>query len=236
MNRKANIDLILPCYNPPPGWEQKVIGKFKEIQSLFSSIDFHLLIASDGSVRGYDPETVAVLKQEIPGVQIIDYHSNKGKGYALREAVRHSQSEHIIYTDYDFPYTDDSFEKVINTLLNGADLVVAIRDRNYQRNLPSFRRFLSEASHLCNAIFLRLKIRDTQGGLKGFNQAGKTVFLSTKVNSFLFDTEFIYKAQRKKMNIQAVDSRIRDGLAVSNMGFNVLKREMANFFSILFSK
>lgn len=236
MNRRTDLDLILPCYNPPPGWELKVIGKFKEVQSLFTSINFHLLIVSDGSTRGYEPETVATLKQEITGIQIVDYRTNRGKGYALREAVRHCQSEYIIYTDYDFPYTDDSFDRVISTLLGGADLVVAIRDRNYQKNLPPFRRFLSESSHLCNAIFLRLKVRDTQGGLKGFNQTGKTVFLSTKVNSFLFDTEFIYKAQRKKLNIQAVQSRIRDGLTVSDMGFNVLKREMANFFSILFNK
>ena len=51
----------------------------------------------------------------------------------------------------------------------------------------------------------------------------------------MFDTEFIYKAQRKKMNIQAVQSHIRDGLTVSDMGFKVLKREMVNFFSILLS-
>ena len=82
MNRIADLDLILPSYNPPPGWEVKVIGKFKEIQSLFSSINFHLLIVSDGSIRGYEPETVAVLKQEIPGIRIIDYRPNRGKGYA----------------------------------------------------------------------------------------------------------------------------------------------------------
>lgn len=236
MNLRTDIDLILPCYNPPPAWEHKVIGKFKEIQSLFSSIDFHLFIASDGSKRGYEPETITVLTQSIPGIQIIDNRINRGKGYALRDAVRHTQSEYIIYTDYDFPYTDESFKDVINALLNGADIVVATRDRNYQKNLPPFRRFLSESSHFCNAFFLRLKIRDTQGGLKGFNKSGKTVFLSTKVNSFLFDTEFIYKAQHKRMNIQAVQSRIRDGLTISNMGFNTLKREMINLFSILFSK
>lgn len=235
MNDRTEIDIILPCYNPPPRWEQKVIRKFKEIQSLFSPIDFHLLIVSDGSKRGYEPETVAALEQAIPGIQIIDYRPNRGKGYALRKAVQQTRSEYIIYTDYDFPYTDDSFREVINSLLKGADIVVATRDRSYQNNLPPFRRFLSESSHLCNAIFLRLKIRDTQGGLKGFNQTGKTVFLSTKVNSFLFDTEFIYKGQQKKINIQAVQSRIRDGLTVSDMGFNVLKREMANFLSIVFT-
>lgn len=236
MSRITDIDLVLPCYNPPPGWEQKVIKKYKEFASLFGSICFHLFIVSDGSRRGYEPETIQALLQEIPDVTLVDYRLNRGKGYALREAVKQCKSEYIIYTDYDFPYTDDSFQRVIEALLNRADIVVAIRDRNYQKNLPPFRKFLSESSHLCNAWILRLKIRDTQGGLKGFNRAGRTVFLSTRINSFLFDTEFIYKAQKKKMDIQAVQSRIRDGLTVSDMGFKVLKREMANFLSILFSK
>lgn len=100
MNRRADLDLILPCYNPPSGWELKVIRKFKEVESLFDSIRFHLLIVSDGSTRGYEPETIATLEREIPGVRIIDYRPNRGKGYALREAVRHCDSEYIIYTDY----------------------------------------------------------------------------------------------------------------------------------------
>mgnify|MGYP002596073055 FL=1 len=198
MNDRTEIDIILPCYNPPPGWEQKVIGKFKEIQSLFSPIDFHLLIVSDGSRRGYEPETVAALDQGIPGIQIIDYRPNRGKGYALRKAVQQTRSEYIIYTDYDFPYTDDSFKEVINSLLKGADIVVATRDRNYQKNLPPFRRFLSESSHLCNAIFLRLKIRDTQGGLKGFNQTGKTVFYQQKLTVSCSIPNLYIMGNRKK--------------------------------------
>lgn len=236
MIHKTEIDLVLPCYNPPPGWEQKVSSKFNALQSLFDSIHFHLFIVSDGSKRGYEPKTIHALEEAIPGITIVNYSQNRGKGYALREAVKHCKSMYIIYTDYDFPYTDESFRRVIDTLLNGADVVVAIRDKSYQKGLPPFRKFLSESSHLCNAYLLRLKIRDTQGGLKGFNRKGQNVFLTTKVNSFLFDTEFIFKAQKEHLNIQAIQSRIREGLHVSDMGFNVLKRETANFLSILFNK
>ena len=34
--------------------------------------------------------------------------------------------------------------------------------------------------------------------MKGFSQAGQAIFLTTRINSFLFDTEFIYKASRRK--------------------------------------
>lgn len=236
MNYKEDVDLILPCYNPPPGWEQKVIKKFREIQQEYAPIRFHLFIVSDGSRRGYEPETIQALRTAIPDSTIVDYRPNRGKGYALREAVKHGTSPYTIYTDYDFPYTDESFRSVVDTLLKGADVVVAIRDKNYQDNLPQFRRFLSKSSHWCNTWLLRMKIHDTQGGLKGFNRTGRAIFLSTQVNSFLFDTEFIYKALQKGLNTQTVNTRIREGIAISDMGVKVLKREVSNFLSILFSR
>ena len=61
--------------------------------------------------------------------------------------------------------------------------------------------------------------------------------IKTRINSFLFDTEFIYKASRRKeINLQTINANIKEGLAVSNMGFKVLRREALNFLSILFHR
>lgn len=111
------------------------------------------------------------------------------------------------------------------------------RGKSYQDNLPPFRQMLSKLSHICNTWVLRIKIKDTQGGMKGFSQAGQAIFLTTRINSFLFDTEFIYKASRRKeINLQTINANIKEGLAVSNMGFKVLRREALNFLSILFHR
>ena len=111
------------------------------------------------------------------------------------------------------------------------------RSRGYQDNLPPFRQMLSKLSHICNTWVLRIKIKDTQGGMKGFSQAGQAIFLTTRINSFLFDTEFIYKASRRKeINLRTINANIKEGLAVSDMGFKVLRREALNFLSILFHR
>lgn len=234
MNTPTDIDLVLPCYNPHPGWERRVAEQFREVEQLFAPVRFHLFIVSDGSRRGYEPETIARLHELIPGVRVVDYQPNRGKGYALREAVRHCTSPHIIYTDYDFPYTNESFGRMVEALTGGADVVVATRDKSYQDNLPPFRRLLSNLSHVCNTWILRIQIKDTQGGMKGFSRLGQAVFLTTRINSFLFDTEFIYKASRRKdLSLQTIDASIKEGLAVSDMGFKVLRHEAINFLSIL---
>ena len=145
MNARADIDLVLPCYNPPSGWEERVATHFREVERLFSPVRFHLFIVSDGSRRGYEPETIDRLRQLIPNVCVVDYKPNRGKGYALREAVKRCTSPYIIYTDYDFPYTNDSFGRMVETLLGGADVVVATRSKSYQENLPPFRQSAIQA-------------------------------------------------------------------------------------------
>ncbi len=234
--KETEIDLILPCYNPAPGWEQYLIEKKRALNRKFETVHFRIIVVSDGSVCGYEPETVSRLKNAIPDICIVDYQPNRGKGYALREAARHGRSSYTLYTDYDFPYTDDSMERVIRALFAGADVVVAVRDKNYRKRLPVFRKILSFASHFCNGCLLNLKIRDTQGGLKGFNRTGKSLFLSTTINGFLFDTEFVRKAQRKKLNIVAIPAQIREGILVSDMNARTVKCEIKNLFSILFGR
>lgn len=237
MNNYFNIDIVLPCYNPHDGWEKKMITNFNLFYKSTEGINFNLYVVSDGSQRGFSQEVKDYLYHILPSIHIIEYEKNMGKGYALRKGVKDCKSDYIIYTDYDFPYTNTSMLNVIQALKEGADVVVATRNKQYQQNLPHFRKFLSKSSHLLNRYILQLKIKDTQGGLKGFNRKGQEVFLSTTINSFLFDTEFIYKASRKnKLNVVNVDSQIKEGLAISDMGMKVLKREFLNFFKILRNK
>ena len=46
MNARADIDLVLPCYNPPSGWEERVATHFREVERLFSPVRFHLFIVN----------------------------------------------------------------------------------------------------------------------------------------------------------------------------------------------
>ncbi len=230
------IDIVLPCYNPSQGWEKRVAENYSKLCRLHPESRFNLFVVTDGSERGYSDVTVSFLKENIPFFTLVDYKPNMGKGYALRRAVKECTSGYIIYIDYDFPYTWESIENVINALLCGSDVVVAVRSSDYQRMLPRFRKILSYSSHLLNKVLFGLKITDTQGGMKGFNRRGREIFLTTTINSFLFDTQFIYKAEhRKGIKVTAVDARIKEGVNMSVMGMKVLRKEFMNIFVILFN-
>lgn len=97
MNARADIDLVLPCYNPPSGWEERVATHFREVERLFSPVRFHLFIVSDGSRRGYEPETIDRLRQLIPDVCVVDYKPNRGRICLARGGKAMYLSLHYLY-------------------------------------------------------------------------------------------------------------------------------------------
>ncbi|MDR2358384.1 MAG: glycosyltransferase [Prevotellaceae bacterium] len=232
---KPIIDLILPCYNPLPDWKETVHTYFDRLQTLLPDVELRLTIANDGSERHVDAEAQQQLRRYIPTAQIAGYEKNRGKGYTLRHAVRQCTAPYIIYTDYDFPFELESIKSVAVALLNHADVVVGNRSSSYYKQLPMKRKIMSKVSRCLNKYLLRIPACDTQGGLKGFNRKGREVFLQTKIEQFLFDTEFVFKAcRRKDLTLQVVPIHTREGVIFSNMGAKVLRKELKNFLRILF--
>jgi hypothetical protein len=89
-------------------------------------------------------------------------------------------------------------------------------------------------------FFIQIPTDDTQCGLKGFNIKGKEVFLSTSIDRYLFDLEFIFLAAKKKLTIQKVPVQLKKGIVLSKSNFGILSTELFNFLKIflrsIFSK
>ncbi len=59
--------------------------------------------------------------------------------------------------------------------------------------------------------------------------------LRTRIDDFLFDTEFVVLSAREKgMKIKEIETTLRDGVVMSSMSGRVLVRELKNFFRIAF--
>jgi hypothetical protein len=84
-----------------------------------------------------------------------------------------------------------------------------------------------------NGILFGLKLKDTQGGLKGFNAAGKMVFLQTRVNRYLFDLEFIQKASKKDLRLVGVNVKLKPNVSLPSPSPIILLKELHNFIRLL---
>lgn len=229
----TSLDIILPAYNPLPGWEEIVIGRFQSLEKALPGFKIRLFIVNDGSRTMDESVSTGILLKAIPELQWISYKENRGKGYALREGVKKSTGEFILYTDIDWPYTEASMLGLIDLLTHHADAVIGTRDQGYYAHLPLSRRRISRLLRKFNASLLRLKVDDTQAGLKGFRKKVKHIFLDTTINRYLFDLEFIYLLSSKKnVSVQGIPITLRPGITFSKMNRKILIQEARNFLTI----
>lgn len=196
-----------------------------------------IVLVNDGSTTGVSRQEIDVLQNAIRSFSYVSYTENRGKGYALRKGVAVAQSDIIIYTDIDFPYSIDSLVAVYNTLNSeGYDAAPGIKDKNYYTKVPVLRRYISQALRFMIAAFFRIPVTDTQCGLKGFKRNVQPVFLSTTIDRYLFDLEFIRLLFRKGYKVKPVPVSLNDNVIFRRMNYKLLLPELVNFLKIVTKK
>lgn len=227
--------LVLPCYNPPKGWEQNVCSSYSAFCSRIGS-EAELVIVMDGTGSLITEEATSYLKQHISRLKIVAYEVNRGKGYALREGVKAATGDIIIYTDIDFPYTMDSMQAVHAELdKNGFDVALGVKNDAYYAHVPFVRRIISRVLRFLIRVFLSMPVTDTQCGLKGFRRPVAALFLQTTIDRYLFDLEFVRNCfKAKKYRVQPVKVTLNENVRFRSMDYRILLPEMINFVKLLF--
>jgi glycosyltransferase involved in cell wall biosynthesis len=227
------IDIVLPCYNPPLNWVENIETSSKAICSNFLNYNISFFIINDGS-PSINSQEVKRLKQ-IESMHWHEYKENRGKGFALRQGVAMTTADIVIYTDIDFPYELESMLSVIKALIEEEnDIVVGVRPNSYYKKVPWTRQIISKTLRFFIRFFIRMKITDTQCGIKGFNKLGRAVFLKTTIDRYLFDLEFIFLAsQKKELRLKPVEVHLKPNILFRAMDYRILLTEGKNFFKVL---
>jgi glycosyltransferase involved in cell wall biosynthesis len=224
------LSIVLPCYNPDKNWVANILIRYNEITQHLKNYEINIIIVNDGSSQNIDDE-LAQIENKLPNCQIISYPINKGKGYAIRQGVTVANGDYIIYTDIDFPYTNESILEIVNRL-NSSDISIGTRGLSYYNNIPAHRIFISKLLKFLIKTLLQIPTNDTQGGLKGMRSEAKQYFLLTEINRYLFDLEFICIAAKNKLNIALIPVVLNENTIVRKMNLKVISKEMINFFKV----
>ncbi len=230
---KVVVEIVLPCYNPDNNWFNE-LSNFNEFAKQQYNLSY--IVVNDGTEGNIIENQIEILRSKGVSINYIYYSKNRGKGYALRQGVAQTKADYVLYTDIDFPFTNQSTYELIDVLVKGKhDIVAGSRNQNYyQKNISGFRKILSKAFRYFLEKTLKMPVSDTQCGLKGFNDVGKKIFLSTTINRYLFDFEFIYKATKdKSTSIGTVDVELKDNVVLSKMRLKILIQETLNLFLVL---
>ncbi len=202
-------------------------------------VPIELILVKDGDDHHTGKEGVQHLAASIPNFKLIDYAANKGKGFAIRQGAVAATGSVIIYTDIDFPYSNESLYAIYTALNDeGYDVAVGIKNEDYYKLVPPARRAISKGLRMLIRVFLRMPVTDTQCGLKGFRKEIRPLFLQTTINRYLFDLEFVRNCFRHKptVKLKAVPIQLKEGVHFRNMNYRILLPEMLNFIKLLFKK
>ncbi len=231
------LSIVLPCYNPPQHWEQNVWVAYQEIIKELSDPP-EIIVVNDGSTQAVDAASIEFLRKKLPDFRYLTYEPNQGKGAALRHGVSQATGDWVIYTDIDFPYTTISFLNIWTLLVQGADVALGVKDAGYYHHVPKVRVYISRGLRFLIGFFFRMPVTDTQCGLKGFNQKGRTVFLATTIQRYLCDLEFVYQCFRTKppLKIKSYEVALKDNIQFRKMNYRILFSEGLNFMKILLKR
>ena len=231
------VSLVLPCYNPPPDWEQIVCEKYSSFSKRIAGT-LELVVVLDGTSANVTERSLSFLKQQIQKLSVVEYADNRGKGYAIRQGVAKANGDIIVYTDVDFPYTEDSMYLIYERLkADECDVAIGVKDAVYYTHVPFVRRLISRWLRFVVRTFLSMPITDTQCGLKGFKREVAPVFQQTTIDRYLFDLEFVRNCYRnKKFRVLAVPVSLNENVHFRKMNFRILLPEMLNFARLLFRK
>jgi glycosyltransferase involved in cell wall biosynthesis len=231
----TTVQILVPCYNPSSGWAEVLYQRFLSLQTAVRDrFLLDLVLVNDGSTNGVTQLDVAFLRSQMTHFTYLSYNQNKGKGAALRYGAAQSQAHFTLFTDIDFPYTDASMIDVLDVLVAQGGIVSGHREESYYQKVPVFRRLLSKVLRLMLKYLMRLPVTDSQCGLKGMDTAGKSIFLETTIDRYLFDLEFLQLAN-KRIEVRPVRVELRSGITFTTMGIGILRTEFKNFLRLLFS-
>ena len=231
--RNYHLDIVQPLYNPNKNWVEKYCTYYAELLLLFPNLNVRIILVNDGSTKNFTDDAIKQLGKKIAYLKIVSYPTNKGKGFALRAGMQVSTALYIIYTDYDFPYQLIGLKNAYDKLLLGNDVVIGIRNEDYYKKLSLVRIIISKSFNIFNKIVLKIPYSDTQSGLKSFSIKGKELLLQTKINRFLFDTEFICKVHKNKnIKISTINIELNKDVAFTRISALIILQEIKNMLSI----
>ncbi len=228
----ADLTLVVPCFRPSLAWADRLADRFEAFAKTLPGLTADLVLVHDGTPGGLDPSELRRLGERLPGVTVIDNTANRGKGSALRQGIAAATASLTMYTDVDLPYTTPSMTAVAEALLAQGGVVAGERFDDYYVTVPLFRRLLSRGHRYAMRRLFRLPVTDSQAGLKGFDQSGKTVFLETTVDRFLVDLDFIARC-RGRVTVTPVRVELRPDVVFTNFGLGILRTEAGNFLQVL---
>lgn len=193
---KPKLSVIVPIYK-----QEKTIEKdLRRIKEVLNKLRYssELIGVVDGFVDNSFKNA-----SKVPGVKIIGYPTNKGKGHAVRFGMAKSRGDIIAFIDSGMDINPNGLSMILEHFeWYNADIVVGSKRHPVSKvNWTLKRKLISYSYQLLTRVLFGLTIRDTQVGLKCFRrEVLEAVLHRLIVKRYAFDVEILVVANHLGFN------------------------------------
>ena len=187
MSKKVSI--ILPTYK-----REKIIKKIVEsVTNVMdnSRWDYEIIIVVDGFLDNTYKVAKSIKNKK---VSVHGYENNWGKGYAVRYGMARADGDYILFMDASLKLNPKGITMLLEHMeWYNADIIVASKRHPASRvEYTKIRRIYSAGYQLLNFFLFRLRVRDTQVGLKVYRrEVLERVLPRMLVKQYAFDIELL---------------------------------------------
>ncbi len=203
---KATV--IIPAYNPEEHFEELVKGLVGE---------FDVLAVNDGS-REECAHFFAAAREA--GAEVIEHGENRGKGAALKTAIRHLQErggEWVAVTaDADGQHSIKDIRAVAKLAEENPDcLCLGVRRFD---GMPARSRFGNSFTRVSFALATGTRVSDTQTGLRGFSSRTADKLITAEGDRYEYEMNVLINLKKWGIPVKetVIDTIYIDGNASSH--------------------
>ncbi len=235
VQQNFRLSIVIPAYNE----QDRIVPTLRETIAYLKRQRFasEVLVVSDGS-----SDQTAQVARDFPvpdnvHLHALEYHPNRGKGYAVKTGMLKALGDIIMFMDADYAVPIHYVEKGMALIDEGHDVAIASRAVSGAHITVRQNILRTLSARLYTWIqnsYLGVGYPDTQCGFKLFtHDAARTLFRRQRLDSVIFDPEILWLANKAGMTVgqfpvewtHIADSRIQyDSLGKSLFVFQELFR------------
>ena len=193
------LSVIVPIYQQ----EKTIADDLTTIDHTLSQIRYNYEIIAIVDGTNSDKSFSIIKKLKIPKLKVFGLKQNHGKGYAVRFGMTKTIGDYIAFIDAGMEIDPNGISMILEHMeWYNADIIVASkRHPASQVKYPLDRKIISFLAQNFAKIFLGIKVKDTQAGLKIFKRRVlEKVLPRLLVKNFAFDLEILSVANRLGFN------------------------------------
>lgn len=195
--KKAYLCVVMPAYNEANNIKDNLLEASKIISGFVKN--YQIIAVNDGSLDDTEAGIIEAADEDSK-ITYVSYNINGGKGYAIATGVSYANAEYIAFLDSDLELSPTMLRYFLRAL-KSTDADIAIGSKLHKKskiNYPLSRKIISIGYYIILKTLFRLKLKDTQTGIKLFKaDVIKPICQTLESFGFAFDIEILAKATKK---------------------------------------